>query len=211
MKIAFINGSPKTKDSASEVVLKSLKKHLDNDVIISEHHFRTPHLDNKEIEKIADCTVIVIAFPLYADGIPSHVINCFYQMETFFKTKSNNDIKVYALVNCGFYEGKQNALALEMVERWCEKSGVNWGQGLGIGGGGMLTAISKVPDGKGPKKNLWKALKSLANNISTHSSAENIFVSPNIPRFAYKFSAEFGWRQQIKANGLSTKDLSLRK
>lgn len=211
MKLAFINGSPKAKDSASESVLKTLIKLFAANHMISEYNFRTPQLDNKEIEQIAECNVIVVAFPLYVDGIPSHLISCLYKMETFFKANPNHNIKVYALANCGFYEGNQNLAALEMVKNWCEKAGISWGQGIGIGGGGMLSMLSNIPEGQGPKKNLCLALKNLANNISTNSSAENIFISPNFPRFAYKIGGDAGWRQQIKSNGLRRKDLFLKK
>jgi multimeric flavodoxin WrbA len=211
MKIALINGSPKAKNSASENILKSLKDLLINNHTISEYNFRKPSVDNKEIEQIETCDVIVLAFPLYVDGIPSHMVSCLYEMETRLKASPKRDIKVYALVNCGFFEGIQNSLALEMVENWCEKCSVSFGQGIGVGAGGMLTAIANVPDGKGPKKNIYKALKELSNNISTFTSAKNIFVTPNFPRFAYKLAAEAGWRQVIKSNGLSRKDLSLRK
>jgi hypothetical protein len=211
MKLAFINGSPKAKDSASECILKMLKNLFNNNDMISEYNFRKPHLDNKEIEQICQCNVIVMAFPLYVDGVPAHLLSCLYEMEKFFKTSPNPNIKVYALVNSGFYEGKQNSLALEMVENWCEKCGISFGQGIGIGGGGMFPSMTNVPDGKGPKKKSYEALKILSNNISTNSSAENIFISPSFPRFAYKLSAEVGWRQKIKSNGLSRKDLFLRK
>jgi multimeric flavodoxin WrbA len=211
MKLAFINGSPKAKDSASECILKTLKNLINHNEMISEYNFRKPHLDNKEIDQICQCNVMVIAFPLYVDGIPAHLVRCLYEMGRFLKTCPNPNIKVYAIVNCGFYEGNQNSIALEMVENWCEKCGISFGQGIGIGGGGMLPVISNVPDGKGPKKKSYEALKNLSNNISTNSSGENIFISPSFPRFAYKLSAEAGWRQKIKSNGLSRKDLFLRK
>ena len=211
MKLAFINASPKAKNSASETILKALKNLFANNHEITEYNFRTPHLDIKEIEQISQCNVMVLAFPLYVDGIPAHLISCLYEMETFFNISPNPNIKVYALVNSGFYEGKQNSLALEMVENWCGKCGISFGQGIGIGAGGMLPGLSNLADGKGPKKNLCIALKDLSNKISSSSSAENIFISPNFPRFAYKFFAEVGWRQQIKSNGLKRADLSQRK
>jgi multimeric flavodoxin WrbA len=211
MKLAFINGSPKAKNSASETILQALRKLFDNTHDITEYNFRTPHLDIKKIEQISQCNVMVLAFPLYVDGIPAHLVSCLHELEIFFNTSSNHNIKVYALVNSGFYEGIQNSLALEMVENWCEKCGISFGQGIGIGAGGMLPGLSNLADGKGPKKNLCIALKDLSNKISRSSSAENIFISPNFPRFAYKFFAEVGWRQQIKSNGLKKADLFLRK
>jgi hypothetical protein len=93
------------------------------------------------------------------------------------------------------------------MKNWCEKAKLNWGQGIGIGGGGMLKILTGVPNGQGPKKNLWIALESIASNITAAAAADNIYISPNLPRFVYKLGAEAGWRQQIKANGLKRKDL----
>ncbi|MDF2890534.1 MAG: hypothetical protein K0R80_901 [Clostridia bacterium] len=211
MKIAFINGSPKVKNSTSEYILKTLKPLLPKEYELIEYHFRTSHLSNHDMEQMAECNVLVFAFPLYVDGIPSHLIHCLYELEMFFNTKSEKKIVVYSLVNCGFYEGHQNVIALEIMKNWCVKAKLNWGQGLGIGGGGMLPMLAGVPEGQGPKKNLSMALKTIAGSISAAATADNIFVSPNFPRFAYKLGAEMGWRQQGKANGLKPKDLFMQR
>lgn len=212
MKITLINGSPKIKGTSSGCLLEELKTLIECDGnIIAEYYLRKPQFDTKEMEQLADCNVLVFAFPLYVDGIPSHLLNCLIQLETFFSAIKEKNITVYSLVNCGFYEGHQNALAIEMMENWCAKAGLKWGQGIGIGAGGMLPAVKNVSIGHGPKKNLGKALKNLSNNISKCTSEENIFITPNFPRILYKLSAEMGWRQSIKANGLKRRDLFLKK
>jgi hypothetical protein len=212
MKIAFINGSPKEKNSSSGCILQELKPFLDKDSnVVSEFCFRKPNLDEKEMEQIAECQVLIFSFPLYVDGIPSHLLNCLAQLESYFTAIKEKEITVYSLINCGFFEGHQNKLALEIMENWCIKTGLRWGQGIGIGGGGMLLAIKNVPIGHGPKKNLGKAFDRFVKNILSRSSGENLLVSANFPRLLYKFSAEIGWMQAIKANGLKRKDLSLRK
>ena len=211
MKIALINGSPKAKNSASECILNTLKAQFLNGNEITEYNFRTPKLSNDDLELIAECNILVFAFPLYVDGIPSQLLNCLYQMEMFFKTKPIKNMTVYSLVNSGFYEGHQNAIALEIMKNWCEKANLKWGQGIGIGGGGMLSMMAGVSDGKGPQKNLFQALKAIVSTISTGASADNIFISPNFPRFAYKIGAEIGWRQQGKANGLKRNDLFVKR
>jgi len=212
MKIAFIYGSPKSKYSASASLLQELKSLLDQDgIAISEYNFNKPSLNEEEMGHLKEHDILVFSFPLYVDGIPSHLLNCLTQLETFFASMNEKDIKVYSIVNCGFYEGHQTKLAMEMMENWCLKAGLKWGQGLGIGGGGMMVMIKNVPMGQGPKKSLEKPFRRLANNILNGISEENIFISPSIPRFLYKLAAEMGWRKSIKANGLKTKDLSARK
>ncbi|NLM44942.1 MAG: NAD(P)H-dependent oxidoreductase, partial [Clostridiales bacterium] len=139
MKIAFINGSPKTKDSASASLLQELKSLLEQDGITSsDYNFNKPMLSIEEMEQMKEHNILVFAFPLYVDGIPSHLLNCLTQLETFLASVKEKDIKVYSMVNCGFYEGHQTKLAMEMMENWCSKAELKWGQGVGIGAGGML-------------------------------------------------------------------------
>lgn len=207
MKIALINGSPKVKNSTSEYILKTLKAQLPKGHEIIEHHFRISTVGNIDLEQLTDCDALVFAFPLYVDGLPSHLIKTLYEMEKLLKGRPTKKTTVYSLVNSGFYEGHQNAIALDIMKNWSEKARLSWGQGLGIGGGGMLLQMAGMPEGQGPKKNFGEALKVMANNIATDTSADNLFISPNFPRFAYKLAAEMGWRQQGKANGLKAGDL----
>lgn len=206
MKIALINGSPKFKDSASGVILNSIKPKL-GDNVIEEYAFRTNDISNDDLEQISRCNVLLFTFPLYVDGIPSHLLRCLYQMERYFSSNKNNDIYVYAIVNIGFYEGKQAAIAIEIMNNWAGKVGLKWGQGIGIGGGGMMSMISNSTDSKGTMKDVHIALTVLAENILARKMADEIYTSPGIPRIAYKIGGEMGWRQSAKKNGLTIKDL----
>lgn len=212
MRIAFINGSPKSKDTASGNILKGLKALLENDDnVITELSFRKPQLEIQEMEQLAECKVLVFAFPLYVDGIPSHLLNCLIQLEAYFTAIKKSDAFVYPLVNCGFYEGHQNKTALEIMKNWCVKSGLKWGQGIGIGSGGVFMLAGNISIGKGLAKSLGNALKKLSYNISKCVSDENIIIEANIPRIIYKLAAEMKFRKMIKENGLKRKDLSLRR
>lgn len=210
MKIAFINGSPKVKDSASGLILEDLKKFIKEPSRISEHSFKKPYITEDELRKLSESDALVFAFPLYVDGIPSHLLGCLIQLEEYFKGADKSNIKVYAMVNSGFYEGEQNKLAIEMMENWCHKAGLIWGQGLCIGTGMMMHSVINVPPGHGPKKNLGEAFKVLGDNISNGNSGENLCITANFPKFLYKISGNFGWKQMIKKSGLKPRDLSRR-
>lgn len=206
MRLTLINGSPKIKNSASGILLNALKS-LRIDDCITEYNFHTQILpSDMNFEEFAQQEAVVFAFPLYVDGIPSHLVNFLCQLENYFITHPSN-LTIYAVVNCGFYEGNQNRYALEIMKNWCARCGLKWGQGIGIGGGGRLPSLQSVPAGKGPRKNFSAAISQLSEHITLCTSAEDIYVSPGIPRFAYKIGGDIGWRQQIKANGLSRKDL----
>lgn len=207
MKISLVNGSPKVKDSASGVVLKELQTLLSPENEIVNLHFSKQQPGNGDPETLKNSDVIVFAFPLYVDSLPSHLVSCLIQLEETLKKAASHSCRVYAIANCGFYEGRQNRLALNMIECWCAKAGLIWSGGLGIGTGGMIPMLSNITAGKGPKKNFSHALSILAGRISRQETGENMYISLNFPRFLYKMAGEMGWRQAAKNNGLKTRDL----
>lgn len=210
IKVSLICGSPKPFSSSSGALLDSLKPKLSSHFHLSILNLNKPIMPEDSMEFIIGSDILVFSFPLYVDGIPSHLLNCLYEMEIKLKRHPRPEMKVYAIVNCGFFEGHQALPAIEMVKNWCHKASVSWGQGLGIGGGGMIQSISGVPDDQGPKKNFSRALNELAVHINTGSEGDTIFTSPNFPKIGYKIGAEMGWRHQIKMNGLNKKDLDRR-
>ncbi len=205
MNIALINGSPKKNESASSFLLCDLKGLFPAEHSVKELSFNTPFISENDVKELSGCPVWVFAFPLYVDGIPSHLLSCLKQIEGVgFGGKS---IHVYSVVNCGFYEGVQNRIALKILNNWCIKAGFIWGMGIGLGGGGALASMKGVPLGRGPKSTLGKVLGELKACILTETSRDNIFISVSIPRFLYKLAAEMGLRHMIKSNGVKRKDL----
>ncbi len=207
MKIAFINGSPKLKESASGNILEEFKTLVKKNNVIVNINLHKPQINDKQKDELYSCDTFIFAYPLYVDGIPSHLLYCLKELQEYFITKISKPIRVYAIVNCGFFEGSQNAISIDILKNWSHRAGLLWGQGIGIGGGGMLSFMKNVPLGHGPKKNLGKALNEFANNIIHEKSENSIFISPNFPKFAYKYAAHNGWRLQVKTNGLTAKDL----
>ena len=210
MKIALINGSPKAKRSASEAVLKSLRAGFAPADEVLEFHFSTQVPAERDLLRLCSCSVLMFAFPLYVDGVPGHLVACLERLSATLKIAPPKDRLVYAVCNCGFYEGKQAHLALDIMAHWARRSGLLWGWGLGVGAGGML-AESASALGRGPQKDIGKALLSLAHDADAGKTGANRYVTANIPRAVYKAAGEFGWRQSVKRNGLRVKDLDTRR
>ena len=206
MKIAMINGSPKVKESNSQYLLSELNKLIENNNEVVQFNIKKG-LSDEEFEQIYSCKRIVFAFPIYVDELPSHLLSVLVELQEQFNSRKNKDIMVYAMSNCGFYEGEQNELAIEIVKNWCKRCNLTFGQGLGMGAGEMMGKIKNVPIGHGPKKNLGKGLNLFAENIQEGNEEENIYISPNFPRFAFKLCATYFWNCMGKENGLKRKDL----
>jgi hypothetical protein len=113
--------------------------------------------------------------------------------------KAAPEARIYAVVNNGFFEGRQNAIAFEMMRNFAVCAGLKWGHGVGVGAGGMIQA---APVGRGPMNHLGKALDLLAGNIVNGQTADDYMFEPNFPRFLYKAIAHLGWRLQSRKNGL---------
>ena len=196
MIIALINGSPKINESASGMILHVIREKLGD-----SHEYVTCDVAKFDKEQslgsLKDCDALVFSFPLYVDGVPSHLLNFLDEIKDDIKAVAPN-VTVWAIANNGFYEGHQNALALDMVQCFCHASGLKWGQGIGVGAGGMVGA---APIGNGPMKNLGMALDRIVENILNSNSDVNLFIVPNFPRFLYKMVAHIGWKRDAKKSG----------
>ncbi|MBO5208367.1 MAG: NAD(P)H-dependent oxidoreductase [Lachnospiraceae bacterium] len=208
MRIALINGSPKVYKSASGSLLEDLKIYFAEKDEIVEVQVRSTALSDKVMEELDTADAWVFAFPLYVDGIPGHLLACLAQLEE--AQLQNHAIRVYGIVNCGFYEGIQAEFALKILQNWCVKAGYIWGCGIGVGGGGGLAMMPQMEPGQGPKAPIEKAIGILAGQIQQQESKENSYVSVAFPRFLYKMGAQTGWRQMIRANGGTARDLGKR-
>jgi len=142
MRVMIINGSPKKKGGASAFFTKILR------CMLFPHKVTTKSIgiskDYREIfDNLQDTDALVISVPLYVDSIPAHFIHFLKQTEQYCK---DNKCKfmLYVISNAGFVGGHHNQAHLEQYECWCERSGITWGGGLGIGGGIMLHVLYKI-------------------------------------------------------------------
>lgn len=205
MKITLINGSPKVTSSASGAIIDDLKRYLGEKAEVVEVGLHTATLTKDVIEKMAKTEAWVFVYPLYVDGIPGHLLSCLIQLEQ--ARLQNPQIHIYGIVNCGFYEGVQAELSLNLLQNWSLKAGFIWSGGVGIGGGGGLAMMPKMEPGHGPKAPIDKALEAFSETILSKAVHDNCYVSVAFPRFLYRMGAQIGWRQMIKANGGKAKDL----
>jgi len=204
MKISIINGSPKAIKSNSEILgnyLSSLLKENE----IKKYYSISFRLNDENKNEIYNSDVLIFLFPLYVDGIPSNLLKLFVEFEKEKVIKYGT--KIYCIVNNGFYEGKQNRLAILQIKNWCEKVNAIWGQGIGVGAGELLPYLKKYPLGQGPLKNLGKVLDEFSANIITLKSDEDIYINPNWLKSLYFFQGTISWILKGRKNNLRVREL----
>lgn len=141
MKTVFINGSPKSRFSASNYFLKWQSAFVQGHKIFLKLQTGSDH--KTILEQIIDADVVIFSIPLYVDSLPSHVLTFLLEMEGFCKEHKLNS-KIYVIANNGFIEGSQNAPLFRVMENFCTRSNLRWGGGIGIGGGVMFHALRIV-------------------------------------------------------------------
>ncbi|MCM1127251.1 MAG: hypothetical protein NC429_12365 [Lachnospiraceae bacterium] len=95
------------------------------------------------LNELTDADRVVFCLPLYVDSVPSHVLSFLKEMELFCRENSIR-LTLYSISNSGFIEGKQSEPLLRVFQNFCEKSNLEWGGGIGIGGGVMLNVYRIV-------------------------------------------------------------------
>ncbi|MCL1854863.1 MAG: NAD(P)H-dependent oxidoreductase [Clostridia bacterium] len=201
MKVTAINGSPKAEGSISGLIIKHTEQILGEKMQLY-HALRlvqgkTAH---ETVEAILDADVLLVVFPLYVDSLPAPLTELLTRLEDAARCVSVNT-RVFAIANCGLYEPEHTALALDMVRFFAERSGFEWGCGLGIGRGGMLASMGKNWSG-GPVSGVYAALCNMADAMRDGRREKNGFAAPKFPRFLYIAAANMGWRTQARQNGV---------
>ena len=186
-KILLLNGSPKYKDSASEHYLDILYNNLDKNYYIEEE--RMLFLNDTLKHKIKNADILVISTPLYADNLPSHVLDFLIKIGDLNLTNK----MIYLIINCGFLEGIHNIVAFKTINNFCNYHHIKFMGGLGIGGGpiGYRKVLYNY--------SIYHNIKQLSDAINYQKEYKIKYISPLIPRFIYIKVANIRWKRAIKS------------
>jgi hypothetical protein len=220
MKIAALNGSPRGESANSRQIISLVQSFLPGtDWIIVAPCLKQAGYVDGQLGELFAADVLLIAFPLYVDGIPAsflHVLERYSEGYRLWRNGSGRGLpvqRVFAVANCGFHEGVQNRNALEQIALFCAGSGLDWCGGAGIGTGEMLRTMSSIPPEAGIRKPVTEALRSVAEAIRASPDDRltgDIFTQHDIPWFLYKLAGERGWLAKAKKNGVTRRDLDAR-
>ena len=191
--LIIINASPRAFKSNTLKYINHFKNYFKNNII--EYNLLTDDY-NEICKKILKINNILIAYPLYVDGIPAILIEFLKTLEQY-KIKKN--IKINIIVNCGFLEPEQNFVSVKMIELFCKQNNFILKSCLCIGCG---EAIMKTPFSFLVKNKLKKLAKAIKKN-------ENKFFIITIPltkKLYIKASTKY-WINYGKKYGITKKEM----
>ncbi len=213
MRIAAINGSPRGEESDSRELITTLQGAIGKGhewLIVSQiQQERNPN--DSILDTISTCDALVVAFPVYMDALPASLMRFLgrYAARAARSGAIRRGQRVFAMANCGFYEGEHCEVSLDIMRRYCESCGLVWAGGIGVGTGEMLRKIKTRRPDSGPKKPVYRAVKAVANAIVLDKNArliENILTHHGVSWSAYRRAGDREWKARMRKNGLKKKD-----
>lgn len=221
MKISMINGSPKVGNSCSGVLLDQLAKDVLDQMSsklstkdFNRYRINKEPLSNTDIAEIVKSDIIVVAFPLYVDGIPSHMLAALYQLEEAFSSLSlSTKPTFYGIINNGFSESFQNQNAANMLRLFTQRAGITFGQVFAVGAGEMLRSMveQNVPFGQAALSYVKEDWAAFVGNITSQKSAPTLFCSPKIPSLLFRvIGNRTFWNPSARKNGVTKKQMNRR-
>lgn len=147
------------------------------------------------IDACRKAETIVLGVPLYVDGIPASALRI---METLKRYNACDQSRIYAVVNNGLYESRQNESLIRMIRDWCKDTGIQYQGALAIGAGELTGTLMRADQHPlWPVNNALKGLKRMAEMIQTGRKTETCFADPYLfPRALYIQIANLSWQKQ---------------
>lgn len=202
-------GSPKatsTSASLGDHVLGLLKQYgLLTDTLHITSTLRSAEGAGPLISAVDAADIIVLAFPLYVDSLPSPVVRSLQLLARHRRAMDNPPRqRLLAISNCGFPEAGHNETALAQCRIFCRDSGIEWAGGLGLGGGGMIGGLPLAERGRAVRNvvaALEIAARGLAGGDPLPEEAVALMARPLIPVWLYIFIGHMGWKREAKRFG----------
>lgn len=216
--VVLVSASPKINEqSVSKEFLEMAGSQINANVVsktfIDVRKSISTHKLSEDFETLSKADVIIISFPLYYFCMPGILTRFLLDYYNFHTVSGNvrNNVKVYAIVNCGFPEPEINLEAVRAIRSFSQHISAEFRFGVLIGGGSMMFAAKNAPFMKKAVQKLSDAFTSIAEDIQHENIAkmDHIYIGVNFPfsRRLYFFMGDRGWITSARKNGLRKKDL----
>jgi hypothetical protein len=204
-KALLLVGSPKPDASSSESLGAYLLEELEKRGVATQTLHVTKAVRNDEAiaglrAAAASADLIVLSFPLYVDSLPAPTIRA---LELLAEPQAG-PAAFMVICQSGFPEVDHNEVAVEICRNFAADAGFEWAGSLILAAGGMINGqpLRKL---QGMMRSAVKALdltaEALAAGRPVPDEAVQLMAKPPIPKFGYRFMANWGWRSQFKKRG----------
>jgi len=146
-KALLIVGSPKTKSPSTSGVLGGyllgrLKAHgWETESLTLRASLRLGPGQEELLSWTDRADLLLLAFPLYVDSLPFLVTKALEVIASHRQALPNRrPQRLAVIVNNGFPEAVQNAMALAICRQFADQSGIAWAGGLAMGAGEALSS-----------------------------------------------------------------------
>ncbi|MFZ2269446.1 MAG: NAD(P)H-dependent oxidoreductase [Azonexus sp.] len=205
---------PKGK-STSESLARGLAAELEKAGIKSSlvpviNFAKDGHRAEKAIRTLLSGELLVVAAPLYVDGLPSLATRALECLAQEMRSQPHVVKGVVGILNCGFPEALHSRSALRILRLFAHESGLLWSGGLAMGGGELLhgkplsTASFLM---RAQIRALASAARDLAAGRGISPEASRGMAQPLVPARLFRWLAPFKWILQARPHGVSRKQL----
>ena len=197
-RMMIVNGSPRAPKSNSKRYAAILKQYwagkVDEYEVTSKKH-------EQLCKRLSGYSDVVLVFPLYADGLPVMLMGLLKELESFNLEKKPT---FHVLINCGFLEPEQNAVAVDMIRYFCHKYGYPYGVTLCIGSGEAILSTPFRFLAKRKIKKMARLIKrgSTDTLLVTMPVSKNIFLSAST-----KYWLSYGEKYNISREEMDTMEI----
>ena len=141
----LIVGSPKTKEPSTSGVLggylldRLKERGWETESLTLRARLNRSEGESELLSSVERAGLILLAFPLYVDALPYLVTKALAVIAAHRRaTGERSPRRLLGIVNSGFPETRQNAVALAICREFAAQTGFTWAGGLALGGGGMI-------------------------------------------------------------------------
>jgi hypothetical protein len=161
--------------------------------------------------------LVLLAFPLYSDSLPYLTTKALTLIAARRRTVATSaPARLLAIVNSGFPETHQNAVALAICQEFAAQAGLTWSGGLALGGGGIVgsTPLAAAKRPGPPIPHVIRALDltaaALAEGLPAPPEALALMAKNPVPilpaalwRWIYMRMGGRGFAQEAARHGIS--------
>ncbi len=199
--------------STSEVLGRSLLAHLERAHVATATAFGRqaihPSGRRRLLEAIDAADLLVVAAPVYCDGLPSVLTSVLESLAT----EGLAGKQIAALINHGFPGPRHGETAAAMVEAFADRAGAAWVGGLVRAEGGVIHGRPLETLGgmvTPTREALALAAAALAEGKAVPVEAVEQMARPILGSQMYTWLGNMGWKRAAKRHGLKAEDLRAR-